>query len=63
MREGCCTGLRLPHHYNEASFTFTTSVALTWVTVEEAGESGHTLFFTMTPKQGAAGNRQTATIV
>jgi hypothetical protein len=44
----------------EASFTFATSAVISFVAVERDWKSGHTLFYTITPKQGVAGNCQTA---
>jgi hypothetical protein len=61
VRVGCFVGSRLPRRYHEASFTFATCTALA-VTAVGRIENGHTLFFTMTPGQRAAGNRQTAPI-
>jgi hypothetical protein len=61
VRVGCFVGLRLSRRYHEASFTFATCTALAVTAVGRIGD-GHTLFFTMTPGQRAAGNRQTAPI-
>jgi hypothetical protein len=56
-------GTHLPRRYNEASFTFATCMVLALCTVgEKETWSGHTLFFTRAPNNGAAGNCQTAPI-